>query len=336
MRLVPTLNFLSPRTSLAVLAALSLVACSSESNRAPEFAAPAPAAPLPGPSNAAPLETLAGEPEELPGVDTTELVRRERHTWWQLVSQLYAPCADQAVSLAQCVREARPCAACLPAARLLAGKILGGATAAQAQSAYGVRFGPSVKTIELADSPARGPAAASVQIVVWSDFECPACARAMPLIDAVVERFPAEVRLIHKVYPLKVHKHADQAARAGVAAHLQERYWEMERLLFGHQTRLEDADLLGYAKQLGLDMKRFQADMAGERAARIIERDRAEADRAGIQGTPFIVINGREFDLGLFSLQGELESWVATEIALKGKAEPKPVAGGAPAVTGSP
>jgi protein-disulfide isomerase len=141
----------------------------------------------------------------------------------------------------------------------------------------------------------------------------------MPLLDAVVARFPSEVRLIHKVYPLRVHQHAEKAARAGIAAHLQERYWEMERLLFGNQTRLEDADLLGYAKQLGLDLKRFQADMAGERAARIIERDKAEAERAGLQGTPFIVVNGREFDLALFSLQGELESWIETEIALKGK-----------------
>lgn len=96
----------------------------------------------------------------------------------------------------------------------------------------------------------------------------------------------------------------------------------MEQLLFENQQHLEDADLLGYARKLGLDMKRFEADMASERATKIIERDRAEADRTGLQGTPFIVINGREFDLGLFSLQGELESWIATEIALRAAATP--------------
>lgn len=122
-------------------------------------------------------------------------MRRERYSWWQLVSQLFTPCSDQAVSLAQCVRESRPCPACLPGARLLADKIRGGLSATQAQGAYGVRFGPNVEAVNAADSPARGPA-----------------------------------------------------------------------------------------------------------------DDRAEADRTGLQGTPFIVINGREFDLGLFSLQGELES----------------------------
>lgn len=300
------------------LAALALAACSSGcAARSPEFAETTASVPLPEPAVGAPLKAADGEPEELPGVDTTELVRRERHTWWQLVSQLYAPCTDQAVSLVQCVRESRSCAACLPGARLLADKIRGGATAAQAQNAYGVRFGPDVKTIDLADSPARGPADAPVQIVVWSDFECPACKRSMPFIDAAVEQHAPKVRLIHKVYPLSAHKHGDAAARTAIAAHAQGKYWPMEHLLFDNQQRLEDADLLGYARTVGLDLKRYQADIAGERATTIIARDRAEADRAGLQGTPFIVINGRQFDLGLFSLQGELDTWIATEISLK-------------------
>lgn len=179
-----------------------------------------------------------------------------------------------------------------------------------------------MKAVNAADSPARGPADAPVQVVVWSDFECPACKRGMPLIDAAFDKHSPSVRLIHKVYPLKAHKRGEPAACAAIAAHVQGKYWPMEQLLFENQQHLEDADLLGYARKLGLDMKRFEADMASERATKIIERDRAEADRTGLQGTPFIVINGREFDLGLFSLQGELESWIATEIALRAAATP--------------
>jgi protein-disulfide isomerase len=313
-----------PASFLAV-PALALVACSSGPEpRGPQFAEATAQAPLPGPGGAAPSEAASG-PEALPGVDTTELVRRERHTWWQLVSQLVAPCSDQAVSLAQCIRESRPCSACLPGARLLADKIRGGLSATQAQDAYGVRFGPNVKAVDAADSPARGPADAPVQVVVWSDFECPACKRGMPLIDAAFDKHSPSVRLIHKVYPLKAHRRGEPAARAAIAAHLQGKYWPMEQLLFENQQHLEDADLLGYARKLGLDMKRFEADMASEHATKIIARDRAEADRTGLQGTPFIVINGREFDLGLFSLQGELDGWFATEIAVKGAAS-----GGAP------
>ncbi|WP_437673943.1 DsbA family protein [Sorangium sp. So ce131] len=309
------------RLALAALSALAVLsACGGAERQDPQFA-DATAVPLPGPPGAAPLDAPGGEPEELPGVDTSELVRRERHTWWQLVSQLYAPCSDQAVSIAQCVRESRPCAACVPAAQLVADKIRGGASAAEAQAAYGVRFGPNVKKIDVADSPARGPERAPVQIVVWSDFECPSCKRAVPLVDEVFERHAPHVRLVHKVYPLRSHPHAEAAARAAVAAHGQGRYWQMERLLFENQDRLEEADLLGYAQKIGLDLARFRADMKGDAAAKVIERDKAEADKAGLSGTPFIVVNGREFDLALFSLQGELDRWVETELKIGGGRE---------------
>ncbi|WP_437576112.1 DsbA family protein [Sorangium sp. So ce887] len=315
---------------LALAALTALAACGGAERQDPQFA-DASSVPLPGPPGAAPLDASGGEPEELPGVNTTELVRRERHTWWQLVSQLYAPCSDQAVSLAQCVRESRPCAACVPAAQLVADKIRGGASAAEAQAAYGVRFGPNVKKIDLADSPSRGPERAPVQIVVWSDFECPSCGRAVPLLDEVFERHAPNVRLVHKVYPLRSHAHAEPAARAAIAAHAQGRYWQMERLLFENQQRLEEKDLLGYAQKVGLDMARFRADMAGEAAARVIARDKAEADRAGLSGTPFIVVNGREFDLALFSLQGELDRWIETELAILGGGR-----GAAAAAAGAP
>jgi protein-disulfide isomerase len=308
-----------PISKALALAALALAACAGSGQGDAEFAGRDPVA-LPGPPGAPPLAAPSGEPEELPGVDTSQLVRRERHTWWQLVSQLYAPCADQAVSLAQCVREQRPCAACLPGARLLATQIRAGASASDAQAAYAVRFGPDVKKIDAVDAPARGPEGAPVQIVVWSDYECPACKRAMPLIDAVFERHSPSVRLVHRFYPLKSHKRSDPAARAAFAAKQQGRYWEMERLLFESQPAFEDQELLGYAKRLGLDLARFQADMASDRAGEVIARDRAEADRDGLKGTPFIMINGREFDLTHFSLQTDLAPWVATEIELAGKA----------------
>jgi protein-disulfide isomerase len=317
------------RLAFAVLAALAaLPGCGGAEQQEPQFA-DSPAVPLPGPPGAAPLDTAGGEPEELPGVNTAELVRRERGSWWQLVSQLYAPCPDQAVSLAQCVREARACAACAPAAQLLADKIRGGASSAEAQAAYGVRFGPNVRQIDLADSPARGPERASIQIVVWSDFECPSCGRAVPILDEIVDRHAPYVRLIHKVYPLRSHPHAEAAARAAIAAHRQGRYWPMERLLFENQQRLEEKDLLGYAQKVGLDMARFRADMAGEPAAQVVARDKAEADRAGLSGTPFIVINGREFDLALFSLQGELDRWIETERAIIERSQAAASGGGA-------
>ena len=101
--------------TLAVTAAIA--ACSGDPRARPGGAAVATVeiAPdvklLPAPST---------EPEELPGVDTSELTPRERHNSWRWVSQLYAPCSELAVSIAQCVKEDRACGACVPAAKCLA------------------------------------------------------------------------------------------------------------------------------------------------------------------------------------------------------------------------
>ena len=300
----------------ALLTSLALAACGGSQQPEAEFTADP--ATLPGPPGAAPLPAPGGSPEELPGVDTSELVLRERALWWKMVSQLYAPCSDQAVSIAQCVREARACAACAPAAQLIADKIHDGQAVTEVQTAYAARFGPDVKKVELADSPARGPEGAPVVIVVWSDYECPACGRAVPLLDAAVERNAPHVRLVHKLYPLKSHPHAEGAARAAFAAKTQGKYWEMEKLLFENQRALEQQDLLRYAHAIGLALDRFQADMQSDAAAKVIARDKEAADQAGLDGTPFILINGREFDMRLFSLQTDLDPWIATEVKLKG------------------
>jgi protein-disulfide isomerase len=220
------------------------------------------------------------------------------------------------VSIAQCVKEARPCAACPAAARLLVSRVQTGATVPECEAAYAARFGPNVKQVDLRDSPARGSADAPVTIAVWSDFGCPACKMAMPLLDEIFEKRAPDVRLVHKFYPLKQHPYSDGAARAAFAAHKQGRYWEMEGLLFANQQAQAETDLMAHAASLKLDRKQFKADMASDQAKSVIERDKAQADKAGLNGTPFILINGREFDTMLFRLDADLDEWVSLEIEL--------------------
>lgn len=275
---------------------------------------------LPGPKNSGGrLAKSDAPPEPLPGVDTSGLVARERDMWWSLVSELYAPCSDQAVSIAQCVREARSCVACPAAARLLASRVRAGATVAECESAYAARFGPNLKETDLRGSPSMGPDDAPVTIAVWSDFGCPHCRMAMPILEGALKKHAPSVRLVHKFYPLSAHTNSDGAARAAIAAHAQGRYWEMESALFAHQSEQEESKLLEYASQLNLDMKRFKADMASEKAKSMITRDKAEADKAGLTGTPFILINGREFDTILFNLDADLDEWVSLEIEMSGR-----------------
>src|SRR5262249_38122712 len=154
--------------------------------------------------------------------------------------------------------------------------------------------------IDLRDSPSRGPADAPVTIVEWFDFQCPACRFAGPLIEEAVAKNEGKVRLVHKFYPLKSHNHSDDAARAAFAAMRQGKYWEMGKMLFEHQKDLEPRAIEGYAKELRLDMARFRADVASDAAAQWIARDRADAEALGLDGTPYLWINGRLFDSAHF------------------------------------
>jgi len=305
----------------ALLALVALAACGGEVGRSKT---PAEEVVLPHPDGATPYVVPpagegAGDPKPLPGIDIDKLTLRERGLFYDLVSQLYAPCTEQAVSIAQCVQEARPCAACRPAATLLADKVHQGATAEEGRTVYATRFGPNIKKVDVADSPAKGPADAPVTIVVWSDFQCPHCRIALPMLEGIFDKLSPKVRLVHKFYPLHAHTTAEPAARAAIAAQNQGHYWEMERLLFGHQDEQQPKDLDAYAKQLRLDPQRFRADQASDATAKIIARDRADADRSGLTGTPFILINGREFDLSFFHLESDLEGWIALEVELAGK-----------------
>ena len=313
------------RTSFLPSALLALVALAACSGEPAHSKTPTDEVVLPHPEGAStyvvpPVGEGSGEPKALPGIDTDKLSLRERGLFWDLVSQLYAPCTEQAVSIAQCVQESRPCAACRPAATLLADKVHQGATAEEGRSVYAMRFGPNLKKVDVADSPAKGPVDAPVTIVVWSDFQCPHCRIALPMLEGAFDKFSPKVRLVHKFYPLHAHTTAEPAARAAIAAQNQGRYWEMERLLFGHQDAQQPKDFDDYARQLRLDPQRFRADEASDATTKIIARDRADADRLGLNGTPFILINGREFDLSFFHLESDLEAWISLEVELAGKA----------------
>ena len=271
---------------------------------------------------------------QLAGVDTAALTPRERREWSAYVQELLSPCNDTPVSIAQCVKEKRSCARCLPAARFLAKEVREGRTRDQAIDGYKARFdNDKVKKIDVSDSPTKGPATAPITVVEWADFECPFCKRAYPVLDQMIDRYPGKIRLVYKVYPLSMHPHAEPAARAAIAAGDQGQCWEMHHLLFEHAPALEEADLEKYAKQLGLDVAKFKADMASEATTKKIEKDKKDAEALGFQGTPLIYIDGREFEPH-GDLQAELDDWIHEELEMMGETVP-PIPKSAPVAPGS-
>jgi protein-disulfide isomerase len=101
------------------------------------------------------------------------------------------------------------------------------------------------------------------------------------------------VRIVWKNYPLDIHKDAPLAHVAAMAANEQGRFWDYHDKLFANQTKIKRDDLFQYARDLGLDIKRFEHSLEVEQAKPLIAADTAEAKALGITGTPAFFVNGR-------------------------------------------
>jgi 2-hydroxychromene-2-carboxylate isomerase len=248
---------------------------------------------------------------QVSGVDLAALSQAERELFWAVANDELSPCGDPH-SLAVCARD-RTCATCLPAMRFLARRVQDGFPREQLGELVRARYARSaVQTIHIEGAPSRGPATAPVTIVEFSDYECPHCGRAAPILRDIEREFHDRVRVVHMHFPLSGHIHAMPASRAAVAAGRQGKFWEFHDLLFANQTALEQADLERYATQVGLDLNRFRADMQSPETEARVAADRREGERLQIDGTPTIFINGRRYVLPLE--RSQLREWVQEEI----------------------
>jgi protein-disulfide isomerase len=151
-------------------------------------------------------------------------------------------------------------------------------------------------TIPTAGSPFRGPADAPMTLVEFSDFQCPYCSIAVAKLDAVLDAYPGKIKLVFKQFPLDTHPQASLAAAAAIAAHHQGKFWPMHDAMFAHRRELSRANILALAKNVGVDMKRFEADLDSPETKKTIAKDTEDGDRAGVEGTPSVYINGRKYN----------------------------------------
>jgi protein-disulfide isomerase len=165
-----------------------------------------------------------------------------------------------------------------------------------------------VQRISADDDPSRGPQTAPVTVVMFTDFQCPACSATHPVLDEVIKQYGARVRLVVRDFPLDMHPNSRKAAEAAGAANAQGKFFEYISLLYRNQQQLDDASLKRYASDLGLDRARFDADLDGGKYAAEIARDVAEGKSYGITGTPAIFINGvRLLDLSEGAMRAAID-----------------------------
>jgi protein-disulfide isomerase len=185
-------------------------------------------------------------------------------------------------------------------AAIKAGKTEAAAIAESKASKFGTR--PEHKLLDepvpvpTLGSPVMGPANAPITLVEFSDFQCPYCSKAVAQINATLKAYPNDVRLIFKQYPLETHPAASISAAASLAAHQQGKFWPMHDVMFANRPKLSRQSILAWAKDIGLDMKRFTADLDSDAIKKAVLRDQADGDKAGVEGTPTVFLNGQKYN----------------------------------------
>jgi protein-disulfide isomerase len=255
--------------------------------------------------------TAPAKIEKLERVETNVLTDGERRSWVDLVNEQLSPCGEP-VSVAQCVAENRACGTCVPAARYLVRLVSEGYEKHEIQELFSARFDPKKKVkLDVSDSPVRGAPMAKITIVEFSDFECPHCGAAHPMLSSLLQEFDGQVNLVFKNYPLDGHKNAMPAAMAAVAAGKQGKFWELADKLFEHQRELSPEKIRELAASVGLDMARFDADVASDEVRERVARDKKEGAAVNIQGTPTLFVDGRHYQEGIQSLGKYLREQLA-------------------------
>ncbi len=143
-----------------------------------------------------------------------------------------------------------------------------------------------------------GTERASLILVEYGDYECPSCSEAEPVTRHLVEAFGSRLGFVFRHFPLvEVHPHAELAAEAAEAAAAQHEFWPMHQLLSAHWKHLELSALTRHAEAVGLDMRRFNAEMADRIYTQRVQEHRRSGELIGLRSSPSFFLNGKLIDV---------------------------------------
>ncbi|WP_224366158.1 DsbA family protein [Hyalangium versicolor] len=285
-------------------------------------ATPPPAPATPPPAAAAPSANPAAVLTGIPGMDFSSLPPAAQRELSTILSDEFCYCGCPH-SLGQCLRQHTPCKHAKRMARLAASFVAQGGSASEtivAISQYYAAYREPRVELKVDPRMCMGDANAPVTVAEFSDFECPYCGKARPVLEDFARKNPTKVRFCYLPFPLPMHANAIPAGQAALWARDQGKFWEMHDALFANQANLSVASLPSLATQLGLPGAKLQEVLKGDSYKQELEGFRAQGKAAGITGTPSIFYNGRSFklppelDVLTQSLEDELE-WRANNNA---------------------
>jgi len=172
------------------------------------------------------------------------------------------------------------------------------------------------QNVKIGDAPVKGPASAKVTVVAFSDFQCPFCSRAVPVMKQIEDEYKGKVKIAFKQLPLPFHDKAHLAAEAALAANEQGKFWQMHDKLFANQQALDRPSLEKYAEELGLNMTKFKAALDSGKFKDKVDADAKEGAAVGATGTPTFFINGTKV-VGAQPFE-QFKTVIDTELKAKG------------------
>jgi len=239
---------------------------------------------------------------ELPRVDFTGLSKPQVAVAMQVLRSESCACGCD-MKIAQCRVEDPKCGVSRRLADFVVKEAAAGKNAATIKAGL-VKFAAAPEMlledkavpISITGDPVRGPADAKITIVEFSDFQCPFCAKAVGEVDQIMKKYPKNVRLIFKQYPLDTHSQAELAAEAALAAQAQGKFWEMHDKMYANFRLINRQRVFLWAAQVGLDVNKLRADLDSHKYAARVALESKQGDEAGVEGTPTFFLNGKRLN----------------------------------------
>lgn len=234
--------------------------------------------------------------------DLSALTPNQRKVFNEVAAEEFCSCSS-ALTLAGCFEMRPSCTLAQDLGRVIMRGVQGTNVSASdllgflSQRVMGP-FCSDPHTFNTAGAPSLGNENAPITVVEFADFRCGHCRTAAPVVKEAFKRNQKDVRVVFMPFPLSNHPQSVAAAEAALAAQAQGKFWEMHDALFNNQERgFEQSELLRLARRVGLDVKRFEADLASQKHRAQVMKLKQQGLDAGIEGTPSIFINGRRYEL---------------------------------------
>jgi len=255
----------------------------------------------------------AADATPLPGIDISKLDAEKTKTFYKLVGSLKSPCG-KAHSLRVSFTSDTACKRAPFAVRYVSALLEDEASETQAREEYAKKYEktPPTVTLDTSKAPRAGTDTAPVKLAEFFDYECPHCAVFKVAMDQVIANRPGVVGVSFMMFPLSSHRDSKSAAQAALAAHRQGKFKEMHEKLFAETPRHAREAVVGYAKELGLDVGRFERDY--DEAAAQVATDLKQGEDAGVEATPTVYFNNRKYEGPMYPKY--LEMWIDEEIAV--------------------